>query len=109
MREEKEDDRGSSVGRTLICLVAANAVRPQHTGMCWTQLTGHLVQTQQHTQHLIYPAHIKLAIKSKHSSPTACECITKILQMFASVCMCWLDASTAPLHTATVRHYHMTL
>jgi len=47
MREEKEDERGRSVGRTLSCLVATNAVRPQHTGMCWTQPTGRPVQTQQ--------------------------------------------------------------
>ncbi len=98
------------VGCTLRCLVAANTVRPQHTGMCWTQPTGRPVQTQQqHTKHLIYPAHINLARKGKHLSQTASECIHKILQMFASVRMCWLDASSAPLHTATVRHYHVTL
>ncbi len=90
------------VGCTLRCLVAANTVRPQHAGMCWTQPTGRPVQTQQqHTKHLIYPAHINLARKGKHLSQTASECIHKILQMFASVRMCWLDASSAPLHTAT--------
>lgn len=74
MREEKEDERGRCVGCTLSCLLAANAVRPQHTGMCWTQPTARPVQTQQqHTKHLIYPAHINLAIKGKHLSQTACK------------------------------------
>lgn len=105
MREEKEDEGGRSVGRsTLSGLLAANAPRPQHTGMCWTQPTGRPDQTQQHThtQHLIYS--IKLAVKGKHLSELHVNTSVKFLKCLLAYFADRLICASGNSHSEALAH-----